>query len=121
MDMSCLIIGIERLGGPAGRQLARGIALPTFGLPSDLGDLDCTMTLGDRAERGAGLDRLQLLDIADEDHLGLALARFGQHPLHLPRADHPGLVDDEHMAFAQQLAALAPLVFQARQCARSDP
>src|SRR5690606_29262900 len=92
VHVSGLVVRIERFGGPAGRQLTRGIALPVLALSSDLGDLDRAVALGDRAERSPRLDRLQLLNIADQHDLGLALLRFGQHALHLPRADHPGLV-----------------------------
>jgi hypothetical protein len=45
---------------------------------------------------------------------------MGQHALHLARADHASLVDHQHVARCQLLAALAPLMFKAGNGARSD-
>jgi hypothetical protein len=44
--------------------------LPVLALPANLGDLGRAVPLGDRPERRAGLDRLQLLGIAHQHHLG---------------------------------------------------
>src|SRR3954468_8009060 len=44
------------------------------------------------AQLAAGVDRLRLLRIADQHHLGPRLGRVAQHALHLPRAHHPGLI-----------------------------
>ena len=54
-------IGFERIAGPAGRQIARGVALPVLALTAHLADFRAAVTLVDRAERRAGLDGLQLL------------------------------------------------------------
>src|SRR5690606_9556953 len=119
MHMPGLAVAIERFGGPAGRQLARGIALPIGLLPPDGCDLGAAVSLADRAERGAGPDRLELFDIADQHHLGAAFLGFGDYPLHLPRADHTRLVDHQDIVSCEQLPSLRPLVLQARDRARS--
>jgi hypothetical protein len=78
------------------------------------------MPLGDRTERRPGLDRLQLLRIADQHHLGPGPFRRRQYPLQLARADHAGLVDHQHIARPQSLAALPPLIFHAGDRPRGD-
>ena len=79
------------------------------------------MPLGDRAERRARLDRLELLGIADQHDLGAALLGFGDHALHLARADHAGFVDHQHIdRLVEQLAALRPLMLDAGDRARRD-
>ena len=70
MNHAVAVISLERLARSARGQLASGVALPVFALAPDLGDLDRAMALGQRSERRAGLDRLQLLRIADQHHLG---------------------------------------------------
>ncbi|EIZ77117.1 hypothetical protein WSK_4323 [Novosphingobium sp. Rr 2-17] len=70
------------------------------------------MVLGNRTERRACFDRLELLGIADQHHFGAAPVGFAHHSLHLPSADHPGFVDDEHGLVGQPLAILSPLVFE---------
>ncbi len=113
MDHSARLIGGERLAGAAGGQMPCSVALPVFMLATNLGDLDMGMPLGDRAERRARLDRLQLLGIADQDHLGASPLGRRQQPLHLARADHSGLVDHQDVARRQQFTPLRPLMLQA--------
>src|SRR3546814_17006103 len=64
------------------------------------------------------LDRLRLLGIADKHDLGPGPFGFAKHALHLARADHPGLVDHQHVARPELLAALPPLIFEAGDRAR---
>ena len=113
MDHTARVIGGQRLAGAAGRQMSGRLALPVLMLAANLGDLDVGMALGDRAERRARLDRLQLLGIADQHHLGAGALGRRQHPLQLPRADHPCLVDHQHVARRELLAPLRPLMLQA--------
>jgi hypothetical protein len=120
VDMASVLIGRQRFVGAAGGKLARGIALPVLGLAADGGDLDRAVTLGNTAERGAGFDGLELLGIADQHDLGAALFGFADHALHLARADHPGLVDDEDRFVGQQFATLAPLMLQTGDRARGN-
>ena len=44
----------------------------------------------------------------------------GQHALHLARADHAGLVDHQHVARGEKVAALRPAMFHAGDGARRD-
>ncbi len=92
------LIGMDGLAGPARRQRPRGVFLPVLMLPANLADLGRPMPLGQRAKRRARLDRLQLLRIADQHHLRARPLGRRQHPLHLARADHAGLVDHQHVA-----------------------
>src|SRR6185436_17749457 len=57
------VIGMDRRGGPATRQIARGVALPVLSLAAHFPDIDAAMTLMDGAEGRPGLDGLQLLRI----------------------------------------------------------
>ena len=68
---------MDRLAGAPRRQRAGGVALPVLALPAYLGDLGRAVPLGNAAERRAGLDRLQLLGVADNDDLGPGVARLG--------------------------------------------
>ena len=108
-----IIISMDRLAGPAGRQVARGLALPILALTAHLADFRAAVTLKDRAERCARFDGLQLLRIADQHHLRASLGGMGQHALQLARADHARLIDDKHIARSEPVAALSPAMFHA--------
>lgn len=92
------IIGLDRIVDPAGRQIARGITLPVRALAPHLADLGAAVTLNERAEGGARLDRLQLLRIADQHHFGARIRSMGEHALQLARADHAGLIHHQNIA-----------------------
>ncbi len=113
-------IDMDSLAGPARRQRPRGVLLPVLMLPANLVDLGRAVALGKRAERRTGLDRLQLLGVTDKNDLRPCPLGFRQHPLHLARADHAGLVDHQHVAGTELLAALLPLIFHAGDRARGD-
>ena len=85
-----------------------------------IGDLHRAVPLGDGPKRRTRFDGLKLLGVADQHHLGARGLGGGQHTLHLARADHASLVDHQHVAGCQQIAALLPLMLQAGQRARSD-
>ena len=70
------------------------------------------MPFSECAEGRAGLDGLQLLHIADEDDLGASPLRMAQHPLHLARADHAGLIDDQHIVGTEPVAVVRPAVLE---------
>ncbi|KPH86971.1 hypothetical protein GLUCOINTEAF2_0204231 [Komagataeibacter intermedius AF2] len=78
------LIALQRPIRPPGRKLLRGHLLPAFTLPAHGRDFHRPDPLGHRPERTAGLDRLQLLGITYQHHLGPNTARGRQHPLHLP-------------------------------------
>jgi len=120
MDHAMVAIGIEGEVRPSRGQMPRGVTLPSLALAADLADLDMGQTLAQGAERRAGFDRLQLLGIADQDHLGATAFGFAQDPLQLPRADHAGFVDHQHVLGAQRVAVLRPLMLEARNGARGD-
>ena len=120
MHHAMRVIGMDRIARPAGRQIAGGVALPVLPLAAHLADLRAAVAFEDRAERRARLDGLQLLRIADQHNLGASLGGMGQHALQLARADHARLVDDQHIAGSEQVAALSPTMFQAGDGARRD-
>ena len=64
------LVAVQGGGGAARGQLPRRLSLPVLALAADFGDLGRAMALGQRPERGAGLDRLELLGVADQHHLG---------------------------------------------------
>jgi hypothetical protein len=70
-------VGLKRIAGPAGRQIACGLPLPVLPLTAHLADFRTTMALMDRAEGRAGIYCLQLLDVADQDDLGSRLCGMG--------------------------------------------
>ena len=80
MDVPGSLIGQQRLAGPPGGKIARGLALPLLALPAQLHDLDAAVLLG----------------IADKHDFGAALFHLADYPLHLPGADHAGLIEDQH-------------------------
>src|SRR3546814_18997042 len=86
---------------------------------SDL-DLDRAVALSGGTERGARLDRLKLLGIADQHDLGALLLGFGHDTLKLARPDHASLVDDEDMFARPPLAVIIPLMLEAGERPRAD-
>src|SRR3546814_18482299 len=78
------------------------------------------MRLAKQPDRRARLDRLQLLRVTDQDHLRAGVSGFAQHPLELARADHAGLVDDQHVTRCQAIAVPRPAMFDAGARARGD-
>src|SRR3546814_1459096 len=76
------------LAGPARRQRPRGVLLPVLMLPANLADLGRAVALVKGPERRPGLDRLQLLGIADKDHLRAGPFGLGQYALHLRSEEH---------------------------------
>ena len=105
--------GLKRIAGPAGRQIARSGALPVLALTAHLADFRASMTLMDRPERRARFYCLQLLDIADQHDLRAGFGGMGQYTFQLSRADHTSLVDHQHIAGREQVAALLPAMFHA--------
>ena len=113
-------IGFQRIAGFAIGEIARGVALPVLPLAAHLADFRAAVALMDRAERRARFDGLQLLRIADQHDLGAGLGSMGQHALQLARADHARLVDHQHIAGREQVAALFPAMLHAGDGARRD-
>ena len=114
-------VAIQGRARSACRQLPRRLALPILVLSADFGDFGGAMAFGQRPERRAGLDRLELLGVADQHHLGAGLLGMGQHAVHLPRSNHASLVDHQHVARSQRVAAPGPAVLEAGDGSRGDP
>ena len=113
-------IGFQRIAGSAIGEITRGVPLPVLPLAAHLADFRAAVTLMDRAEGRARFDGLQLLRIADQHDLGAGLGSMGQHALQLARADHARLVDHQHIAGREQVAALSPAMLHAGDGARRN-
>ena len=94
--------------------------MPAFILTPHVADFGAAVSLVERTERRAHLDRLQLLRIADEHDLGACIGGVAQHPFHLPRADHARFVDHEHIARGEHVASPRPAIFETGNGARGD-
>ena len=114
------LVAVQGSAGSARGQLPRRLPLPVLALAPDFGDLGRAMTLSERPERGAGLDGLELLGVADQHHLGASGVGRRQHPLHLARPDHPGLVDHQHVTRGEHVPALRPAVLETGDRPRAD-
>lgn len=121
MDHAMVAVGVERFAGAPAAKLACSLLLPALMLTANFADLDMAVPLGQGPKRRAGLDRLQLLGIADQNDLGAAPFGFTQHPFQLARADHAGFVDHQYVLDVEKLASLRPLVLQAGDGALGDP
>src|SRR3546814_7734406 len=90
-------IGGERFTRLSASKVTRCLPHPCPLLAAHFAELGRAMRLAKQPERRARLDRLQLLRVTDQDHLRAGVSGFAQHPLELARADHAGLVDDQHV------------------------
>ena len=81
----------------------RGGAFVGVAHPPHLGQVLCPGQVG--AELGehaaAGLDRRQLMGVADQDGLGAGRGGGGQQLAQVVGADHAGLIDDDQVVPAQ--------------------
>ena len=66
-----------------------------------LAELDHVDPLAERGEQSAGLDRRELLRVADEHDLGVRLVGFLGEGGEQAGAEHPGFVDHEDVALAK--------------------
>lgn len=114
-------VAVQRLARAPRSQLSRRLPLPIFALAPNLGHLGRPMPLGERPERRAGFDRLQLLDIAHQHDLGPCPLRLGQDALHLTRTDHARLVDHQHVPRGELIPPLRPTVLEIGDRPRADP
>ena len=69
-----------------------------------LGEREYRMPAGQGAEHSPGLDLGQLFRVTDEHDLRPSGARVLEERREGPRADHAGLVDDQHRARVETLA-----------------
>ncbi len=108
VNRAVLLVAVERPLRLSAREVAGGLPLPRLALAADAGELLVPYPLGDRPKRRSRLDRLQLLGIADQHHLGAVLRSRGDDALQLAAADHPRLVDHQHVAALKPLVAFPP-------------
>ena len=99
----------------AARQIERGVAHPLLALTIDRFEFGIADPIGDRAEGGSRLDRLQLFGIADQHELGAGLGDGLDEQRHLPRRHHAGLVQHENGLVVELVAALVPAQLPGRQ------
>src|SRR5215469_14397718 len=81
------LIAIEGVGGISASEIFRGLPLPECLLATDACQFLVADSLRHRAERGARLDRLELLGIADQNRLRSGRMQPREHACHLPAAD----------------------------------
>ena len=74
-------------------QILRRLALPILPLPANALQLGEAYPLRDGPERRPGLDRLQLLWIANENDFRAGPLGFADEARQLLRGNHSGLVD----------------------------
>ena len=99
------LVGGHRLLDQPGADQLEGFAFPGLLLAAVLDQLGGAEAEPEGAEAAAGVDRGQLPVIADQDHLGLGLLGVLEQAGQLAAADHAGLIDHQHRAGVQLLAA----------------
>src|SRR5947209_5323217 len=92
------LVGIEGRGDPAGGQVLGSRALPGLGLAPDGLQPGARVAVQKSAVGVARADGLQLVRIAQEDHLSLGMVDLLKDPAELAGVDHPRLVHDEDPA-----------------------
>ena len=101
-------------------QILRRLALPILPLPANALQLGEADPLRDGPERRPGLDRLQLLGIANENDFRAGPLGLADEARQLLRGNHSGLVDHQNVARTQFPAPGLPAVIPGRQGARGD-
>ncbi len=94
MNRAVFLIAVERPARLAAREVSGGLPLPRFALPADARKFLVPYPFGDRSECRSRLNRLELLGISHQHHLGATLRGFRNDSLKLAAADHPRLVYD---------------------------
>ena len=74
----------------------------------------------DEAQTWPGLDGLELVEVADAQHLGAGAFGHIEHGSHLAHREHPGLVDHDHGGGVESDPALAYISEEARQAVGLD-
>ena len=104
-DPLVLPVRLEELRRVAIPQLGERRALPERPLASVLGELEHVDAIGQTSEEAAGLDRLELVGVANEDDLAAGLVRMHEQRPHLASAHHCRFIDHEHGATVEPIAA----------------
>jgi hypothetical protein len=84
-------------------------------------EFDRVAARDERAERAAGLELGELAVIADQHQLAIGAFDVFEQPGELARGDHPRLVDDQHDAVRQRIAAAHEPGEQRRDAGAGDP
>jgi hypothetical protein len=85
-------------------ELGESIAIPRLCLPVDLVPLDRSEVTREPTERTAGINLRELAVVADEDELGLRVGSVLGEPVDRARADHAGLIGDQHRTRSKAIA-----------------
>ena len=101
-------------------KILRRLALPILPLPANALQLGEADPLRDGPERRPGLDRLQLLGIANENDFRAGPLGLADEARQLLRGNHSGLVDHQNIARTQFPAPGLPAIIPGRQRARGD-
>jgi hypothetical protein len=88
-------VPVERCAGLAGAEQGERFAFPAVLLPAVGGQLVRAEPFGEAAERAAGVDLRELLEVADQDDFRPVAFGDREDPFQHPGADHPGLIHDE--------------------------
>ncbi|MNL35600.1 hypothetical protein D3C87_1576430 [compost metagenome] len=107
-DTPPLRIGIQPLLDLAAGEKTGGLSRPLFTLAPHTGKFGRTDPFGNRPKGCAGLDRLKLHCIADQNHLGSSLLGALEHTRHLLRRDHAGFIDDKDVPPVEEIASVLP-------------
>jgi len=107
------LVGGHRLVDQSGADQLQGLAFPGLLLASVLDQLAASQAQSQGAEATAGVNRHQLPVIADQHHLGLRVLVVLEQASELAAADHAGLIDHQHGAGVQLLAAAVEVAEEA--------
>jgi hypothetical protein len=99
------LVGGHRVIDQPGADQVEGLAFPGLVPPTILDQLAGAEAQAEATEAAASVDRRQLPIIANQDHLGLRLLGVLEQAGELAGADHAGLIDHQHRAGVQLLAA----------------
>jgi hypothetical protein len=105
-EPTVLVVGTDEALHLAAAQGAERVPVPAVALPADVVELNRAQALRERTERPARLDLGELAVVADQHELGVRVARRVGQRREIARADHAGLVDDQHCARRELHAAL---------------
>lgn len=110
-NMPPLRISIQPLLNLAAGEKTGGLSRPLFTLAPHTCKFGRTDPFGNRPKGCAGLDRLKLHCIADQNHLGSSLLGALEHTRHLLRRDHAGFIDDKDVPPVEEIASFLPSHF----------
>ena len=96
-----VLVVLGEHGGVAVAQPQAGLLLPSGAEPDRLGQAGVAEGFGEQGHAAAVLDRLQLLGVAGQDHLGVAGGGLGDDVGQVGGGGHGGLVHQDQVAGPQ--------------------